>query len=103
MTLFHKLCSILNLPWMGRKEKRLGEDRIVVRIAGLDFDLTYAHTAPSGVQLIAKRMLRRDAEITRLRKNRKRWKHLEAIQAEDARWIMRQSKDATVNEIYDGI
>ena len=31
MTLFHKLCSILNLPWMGRKEK-LGEDQLRRRL-----------------------------------------------------------------------
>jgi len=32
MTLFHKLCSILNLPWMGRKEKSLGEDQLRRRL-----------------------------------------------------------------------
>lgn len=36
MTLFHKLCSILNLPWMGRKEKSLGEDQLRRRLLTID-------------------------------------------------------------------
>ena len=108
MTLFHKLCSIINLPWMGRKKPERPEAAYehTVNVMGLGFDLepwqnvymTYSSVAAE----ISRRMVVRGKEIERLRKAKKRFRHLAALQAKDATWLIRnQPVKTNPNSIYD--
>ena len=89
MTLFNKLCSILNLPWMGRKEKSLGEDQLRRRLLTINLQRS---------ELLGR------IEIARKRKQARKALYAEQEQlTTEALRIEAQLAEVGSNKIYQGI